>query len=515
MGRLGSLFLFGFAACTTSVPRTIPRVVDGRVEHGPFVSPYAYEWFIKGEVAASTGRHEQAAMAFETATAAPSEDVWLLARLAEEYEWSDASRRADRTLTSANRDYPASARLALAEGRIARSRGLLAEALSSFTRASRLAPAWDEPVIAMAETLFSAGHVHRAKAILVEHIGSALDGYAEDTRSALIDMARRTGDAETLELALSLDPSSTSTARAQEAGELALKVGQPALAARILSKALNTPENVALWLRALVQSGDRERAAAFMANADRELLGGVARQADFLVEIDEVDLALQLLEKAERSPRAVSSTGNALLARGDYVRAALALASVPKGAASYEAARLALAACATSLGRQGAAAETLSMTPHESLAVRMKLAEIYADEGDLRAGLRLFDPTQPAERGALATLFERAGRFDDAAAYYASADLASSDVPRLRARASAELLVSWGDRPGAVAILESWTASTPNDLYARVRLVELLRADDRIEAALEKALETFEVSDEPRLRARLNEVLVTLQPTAQ
>ena len=256
VSRLGSIFLIAVAACASPSMRTVPRVVDGQIEHGPFVSPYAYEWFIEGEVSAVKGRHDEAAMAFETATAAPADDVVLMTRLAEEYELSGESRRADRTLSLAHRYYPDSARVALAEGRIQRSRGQDGEALSSFARAKELAPTWDEPVIAMAQMLTASGRRQRANAVLLEYAGTLLGAPSEHARRVLIDLARRTGDAEILEQVLSLDPSSTPSTRARDAGALALAAGRPALAARILAEALETPENVALWLRALVESGD-------------------------------------------------------------------------------------------------------------------------------------------------------------------------------------------------------------------------------------------------------------------
>jgi len=507
VGRLGSIFLLGVAACASPTLRTVPRVVDGQVEHGAFVSPYAYKWFIEGEVSAAKGQHDEAAMAFEAAAAAPADDVVLMTRLAEEYELSGASRRADRTLALARRSYPESARVALAEGRIQRYRGTDGVALSSFAHARELAPTWDAPVIAIADTLVAAGHARRAKAILLEYVESSLGTQSEHARRVLIDLARRTGDAGTLQRALTLDPSSTSATRAQAAGELALHAGQPALAGRILAKALETPENVALWLRALVESGDRQEAVAFLATADSNRLGGVVEHVELLLEMGEVDAALRLLEAADPSPRVEYAKGRALLARGDYIEAATVLADVPLGAASFEASRMALAECSMSQDRQGAAAEALSQAPHESLAVRKKLAEIYLAEGNLRAGLRLFDPKRPAERAALAGLFEQAGRFEEAAAYYANVRVASNDEPRLRARVSAEQLASNGHPEGAIAILERWTALAPDDLYARVRLVELLQADNRAEAAEKRGRRTLEVIHDPLLLAHLVDVL--------
>jgi tetratricopeptide (TPR) repeat protein len=287
------------------------------------------------------------------------------------------------------------------------------------------------------------------------------------------------------------------------------------LAVRLLAPALDTPENLALWLRALVESGDQRAAAVFLATADSERLGGLLNHAELLLEIGEVDVALRLLEAAEASPRVEYSKGRALLARGDYIEAAVVLADVPLGAASFEASRMAFAQCSMSQDRQGAAAEALSQAPHGSLAVRRMLAEIHLEEGNVRAGLRLFDPKQPAERAALAGLFEQAGRFEEAAAYYANVKVHVSDEPQLRARASAEQLASRGHHRSAIAILERWTALAPDDLYARVRLVELLQADDRAEAAEKRGLRTLQVIDDPVLLAHLIEVLESPAPAAQ
>ncbi|NOQ84542.1 MAG: hypothetical protein GQ551_11075 [Myxococcales bacterium] len=507
MSRLGSIFLLGIAACASPTLRTVPRVVDGQVEQGPFVSPYAYERFIEGEMSATKGRHDEAAMAFEAATAAPADDVVLMTRLAEEFELSGASRRADRTLAMAGRAYPDSARVVLAEGRIQRHRGMNDEALASYARASELRPAWDAPVIAIAETLVATGRTHRAKAVLIEFAEDSVGTRTEHARRVLIDLARRLGDAETLERALGLDRRSSQTERSHTAGALALRAGQPALAVRLLAPALGTPQNVVLWLRALVDSGGQQEAATFLATADSERLGGVLDHVVLLLDIGELDVALQLLESLDPSPRVEYLKGRAHLARGDYIEAATILADVPIGAASFEASRLAFAECSMSQDRYGAAVEALGQVPHESLALRRMLAEIYLEEGHLRAGLRLFDPKRSAEGAALAELFERAGRFEEAAAYYANVKVRADDAPQLRARASAEQLVSNGHTRSAIAILERRATMTPGDLYARVRLIELLRADNRAEAAEKMGRRVLQVIDDPVLLAHLIELL--------
>lgn len=513
MGRLGSILLVGLAACASSVPRTVPRVVDGRIEDGPAVSPYAYEWFIEGELQAAKGQHGEAAMAFESATAAPARDVVLLTRLAEEYEMSGAARRADRALSLARRSYPESARVALTEGRILRNRGEIEGALAAFARAARLAPSWGDPIVAVAETLISGGHAERAAVVLIDYLDGAPPELAVGARAALLRLARHAGSAETLLRALAFDPGSTPPTRAHEAAALAMSLDQPALAARLLHRALSRKENVELWLAALRKSGERARAASYLASAAAARSASVEERATLLLGLHDEERVLRLLAAAERSAQIQYARGSAFLARGDFLQAASTLAEVPLGAAAFDQSRIALAECSISQGRTGAAAEALSTAPHASLLARQKLAEIYVDGGDLRAGLRLFDATHSSERAALAAIFERAGHYDEAAAYYASVKVDSSQEARIRARASAEQLASRGLRRSAVAVLEHWTTAAPDDLFSRVRLVELLQAERRTKEAARRGEEALLVIDDPRLRAHLAGLLGS-PPTA-
>lgn len=499
--------LLAVFACATAPPRTVSRVVDGRVEEGPFVSPYAYEWFIEGEVRAAKGQHDEAAMAFESATAAPASDAVLLARLAEEYELSGASRRADRTLTVARRGNPNSARVALAQGRVYRKRGLDDDALAAFVRASALAPEWDAPVLATAATLAARGHRRRATALLFDHVENHARAHRCDAQRALVESARRTGDPEALMRAMALDPTSNSIARAHAAGELALARGRPALAARLLESDLDSRENVALWLRALVESGDRRRAVEFLMSAEGRRFANPVESAERLLALGAIHSARSLLKATGPSPRAGYLNGRAVLADGDSVRAAEILASVPVGAASLESSRLALAECSTRRRRSGAGAEALSQTPHGSRAVRRAMATFYIHQGDLRSALKLFDPKEPLDRAALAEVFERAGELEEASAYYASLEVPSLVVPRLRARASAEKLASRGRYRAAIAVLGPWTEVAPEDLHARVRLVELLIADGQTEEALKRGRATLPFVSDPLLRARLSAML--------
>ena len=77
---------------------------------------------------------------------------------------------------------------------------------------------------------------------------------------------------------------------------------------------------------------------------------------------------------------------------------------------------------------------------------------------------------------------------------------------------SAEQLASRGLYPSAIAILEHWTETAPDDLYSRVRLVELLQAERRFEEAGARGRAALAVIDEPRLRDHLAQLLELDRP---
>ncbi|MEZ4287187.1 MAG: hypothetical protein R3A47_03380 [Polyangiales bacterium] len=77
-----AVFVF-VSACSATNPTSIPRIVDGRRVNGPYVPPYAYQWFITGAYESARGQHERAEVSYENALSA-SPDAWLLAELAKE-----------------------------------------------------------------------------------------------------------------------------------------------------------------------------------------------------------------------------------------------------------------------------------------------------------------------------------------------------------------------------------------------------------------------------------------------
>lgn len=509
MERVLSIFLLGLAACAPPPPRTIPRVVDGRVEEGEFISPFAYEWFVEGEVSAAKGNHDEAAIALETAKAAPSEDALLLVRLAEEYEMSGASRRADRALTAARRTDPTSARVLTAKGRIHEHRGEQDEAIRAFVEASELDPASDDAVLALADALRGRGLVLRANAVLIDYVRRQRNQPHEGVRRALLDLARSNADPEAFRRALSLAVGRNPRRAALQAAELAYQTGQPALATRLLEGSLGTNEGRGLWLRALIESGNRDLARDALARTPSHAVGGPVKHAELLLSVDARDLALEVLRSEDPTPQVLYLRGEAFLQQGDYVSAARALASVPPGSSTFEEARVALARSANAQRRSGAAAESLSIAPHESLEVRQELGALHVSQGELRRGLQLFDPKLPSDRASIAQLFEKAGRYDEAAAYYATVERDADEVPSVHARAAAERLMARGLTRAAATVLQHWTNAAPTDLYARVRLVEiLLQLDDP--AAEREGRSALPFIEDPRLREHLTRMLAEI-----
>jgi len=73
--------------------------------------------------------------------------------------------------------------------------------------------------------------------------------------------------------------------------------------------------------------------------------------------------------------------------------------------------------------------------------------------------------------------------------------------------ASAEQLASQGLRSSAIVVLEHWATAAPDDLFSRVRLIELLQAERRTDEASGRARKVLEVVVDPRLREHLADLL--------
>ena len=81
MRRLTTLAALLACACA-GAPGAVTRVVDGRTVEGRFVSPQAYEQFLRGAIAEESGATDEALVAYESVARADPTDPELYARIA-------------------------------------------------------------------------------------------------------------------------------------------------------------------------------------------------------------------------------------------------------------------------------------------------------------------------------------------------------------------------------------------------------------------------------------------------
>ncbi|HJL24361.1 MAG TPA: hypothetical protein RMH80_19135, partial [Polyangiaceae bacterium LLY-WYZ-15_(1-7)] len=331
--------LFALVATTACVPRapaTVARVVGGERRAGAFVSPYAYEHFVRAELAAAEGRWEEAIAEYEQARLGPSDDAYVVARMALALEAAGRAAEADRALEAGLALDPESEAVFLARGRILAGRGEREAAIEATARAAELAPDSDGPVLQLAELLRAGGADARALALLERAEASP---HALRARLTLA-LERRDAEAsgEAVEALLRVAP--LRIAEVEQAAALALEEERPALALRLLA---HLPEEAAAGLRvdALLAAGRADEAEALLLTRPPEAFGGPVEQAERLRRAGRPSLAIELAEAgaALELPGAWLALGQARLAAGDAPAAAAAFARVPEGTADARAAR--------------------------------------------------------------------------------------------------------------------------------------------------------------------------------
>lgn len=378
------------AVCLPGCPRAfdtpeITRTVGGEERRGPFVSPFAYEHFVRAELAIAHGDLGVAIEELRQARLGPEDDVYVIARLAETLEAAGRSESADAVLEEGfGLDAEAEA-LWLARGRIANSRDETEAAITAFARASDIAPGSPHGPLALARTLTASGARERAEQVLVDFVARARRGSAQALRARLsLAVARGdgAGAADAVEALLQVAPARQQEVRA--AATAAMLGGRPLLAARLLDHLPRRPEDEALRVRALLAAGRTSEAEGVLATAPPERFGGALEQASLFLEAGRPERAEELANAAviaEATPRGRLLRGQARLALGRYDEAALDLSAVPPGTSSFVPARLALARALEAQGSKGLAAEVLAAS----------LADAGADADLVQAALDSLD----------------------------------------------------------------------------------------------------------------------------
>ena len=386
-------------ACRPAVPSTVVRVVDGEPREGAFVSPYAYEHFLRAELAAARGDDASAAESYELARLGPSDDALVAARQAEALDRLGRVERADAVLAEAHALDPASEAVALARSRIAERRGDLELALREAVRASELAPrsteAWRRVATLLAGT-------ERAPEVLAR-LGD--DALALRARLA-IALAR--GDAREAEAALEALSRVTPVGRGELARtiELALAEGRVMLASHLAERLVEGPDGfaasagsdvpavsagsaadgaatsagsaadgafasagsaadgaatsaAALRARAWLAAGRDVEAEGVLSIAPPEAFGGPRAMAELWLEAGRPDRAAELAREALAlgDARARVVLAKALVAAGEPVLAAEEAARVPPEASDRSEASAILRRALDDAGAAGLAAE--------------------------------------------------------------------------------------------------------------------------------------------------------------
>ncbi len=333
-------FLLLLAACGAAPTQaTVTRRLAGQRTPGVFVSPSAYEHFVRGEIAASRGRWAEAAAAYRLALASGEEDALLHARLAIALERLGQREGADEVLARAFALDADAEALHLARGEIALVRGDTNAAITAFERARASAPESEAGALRLATVLREAGAAQRADAVLAQLAREGGPAGATAARARLA-AALAGGDVDaTADAALALLRIAPAHARdVREAAQRALDAGRAALAARLVAALPAREADLPLRVDVALANGDFDAAEGLLAIAAPDALGGHVATARRWLRAGHADRALELAREAlrrEPGPAAQHLLGDAALAVGHPDEAADAYARIRRDAAEW------------------------------------------------------------------------------------------------------------------------------------------------------------------------------------
>lgn len=346
--------------CAGSAPHVTRATEEGVVSSGPYVSPYQYEHYLRGELALASGQPAQAAREFALARTGSADDAWLRARhaqaLADAGEWERAGRVLDDSLAR----FPRSLELHLTRARWAEGQGRDEVALAALTVAEEVAPDAPEGPLAHAALLSRLGRDGDAEAVLDRFLARSPDGHAYAARLELALRRAQLDAAVRVVRAWSEHPP-RERAALRRVAELALEQGRPELTLSLLD-APTGPDERLLCLRAYAQAGRYDEAEAQLALVRDDEVGGLERRAALYLEVRRADVALELLGEAVARPE-VATPGQALvigaclLQLGRPAEAAGWLARVPGDSTDGATARAQLVRALRSAGLPALAAE--------------------------------------------------------------------------------------------------------------------------------------------------------------
>ncbi|MCA9574196.1 MAG: tetratricopeptide repeat protein [Myxococcales bacterium] len=352
--------------CASRVPPTIVRETPAGPAATPYVSPYQYEHYLRGEIALASGQPAAAARYFAEARAGSADDAFLRSRHAQALIEAGEWERADRVLDDSLARFPGAVELWLARARWAEAQGRSDEALHTLAQGDDELPGSAALCLAQGRLLTRLGRATEAAAVL----RACGDENAEaDVLAAQLLLALEGGDLDQASRVLEEWPEGVPRDGAQVArvAELALEAHRPDLAVRLLELVTLTPHARVLRVRALAAAGRNVEAEAELALLRDADVGGLDARAALYLTVRRPDIALELLgavvaRPAEATPHQMLLVGMCLARVGRAAEGAGWLARVPAGATDGRVARSELVAALRLAGLPALADEVAART---------------------------------------------------------------------------------------------------------------------------------------------------------
>lgn len=159
----------GPVSCATGAPAAEAVSNAARAQpKRPFVPPFAYEAYVRGELALAAQKPDQALLQFELATAAPEEDAYLLSRLAEAHARTGDRASAQRVLADAEQVDACQPEIWLTRGKWAEADQDGTAAELAYRRALGCAPHAERARVALYNVLRAQGREAEALRLLTD-----------------------------------------------------------------------------------------------------------------------------------------------------------------------------------------------------------------------------------------------------------------------------------------------------------------------------------------------------------
>ncbi|MFT3923608.1 MAG: hypothetical protein QM778_13840 [Myxococcales bacterium] len=293
--------ILGVAACGGAAPQEpIPRSLEGQTQVSSFVPPFAYEAYVRGEMAIAKGAFDEAAAQLELATAAPEEDPFLLARLAYAQARSGHAEDAAATLAHAMQLDTCPEAVWLTRGELAELAGDLPHAEQAYAKAGECAPSSARGPIAHARVLARTGQPSAALEALASFRGKEQPATARVAFEIALQGTDPALLAHSLETWIAYEaPDAESLERA---ARWALEHGDPSLSVRLREHHAG-PFPKALEASIMRALGERSALRLLLSGALAEELGGSQATAELALFAGALERAeLEASSALDRAP---------------------------------------------------------------------------------------------------------------------------------------------------------------------------------------------------------------------